>query len=88
MAQNITLLGATYNNVPAVLLPKSTSGTAKFTDVTPTTATASDVVAQKVVFLADGTQTTGTLQIVTYYTGSTTPSSSTGSNGDIYLQTS
>ena len=30
---------------------------------------------------------TGTLSFVTYYTGSGTPSSSQGSNGDIYLQT-
>ena len=30
---------------------------------------------------------TGTLSFVTYYTGSSTPSSSTGSNGDIYLKT-
>lgn len=29
---------------------------------------------------------TGTLSFVTYYTGSSTPSSSTGSNGDIYLK--
>ena len=27
------------------------------------------------------------IQIVTYYTGSSTPSSSLGSNGDIYLKT-
>ena len=31
---------------------------------------------------------TGTLSFVTYYTGSSTPSSSQGSNGDIYLKTS
>ena len=31
---------------------------------------------------------TGTLSFVTYYTGSGTPSSSQGSNGDIYLKTS
>ena len=35
-----------------------------------------------------GTQITGTLSFVTYYTGSSTPSSSLGSNGDIYLRTS
>lgn len=55
-------------------------------DITGTTATALDVVANKVFFAADGVQTTGGLNIVTYYTGSSAPSSSLGNNGDIYLQ--
>lgn len=33
MAQNITLLGASYTNVPAVQLPKTGGGTATFYDV-------------------------------------------------------
>lgn len=60
MAQNISLWGATYSNTPAVLLPKSGGGTARFTDVTPTTASASDVASGKIFFTSDGTQTTGT----------------------------
>lgn len=32
MAQNITLLGASYPNVPAVDLPKTGGGTARFID--------------------------------------------------------
>lgn len=60
MAQNISLWGATYSNTPAVLLPKSGGGTARFTDVTPTTASASDVASGKIFFDANGTQTTGT----------------------------
>lgn len=32
MAQNITLLGASYSNVPAVTLPKTGGGTATFID--------------------------------------------------------
>ena len=60
MAQNITLLGANYSNVPGVDLPKTGGGTARFTDVTPTTAAASDVAQGKVFFDASGTQTTGT----------------------------
>lgn len=59
MAQNITLLGASYPAVPAVKLPKTGGGTATFIDED---------------------------EIVTYYTGSTDPSSSTGENGDIYLK--
>ena len=59
MAQSITLWGATYNNVPAVDLPKSTSGTARFVDEE---------------------------EIITYYTGTSNPSSAQGENGDIYLK--
>ncbi len=33
-----------------------------------------------------GVLVTGTVNIVTYYTGSTDPSSSLGENGDIYLK--
>lgn len=55
-------------------------------DITPTTAVASDVISGKVFFLADGSQATGSLNIVTYYTGSSAPSSSLGNDGDIYLQ--
>lgn len=59
MSQNITLLGASYSDVPAVTLPKTGGGTAKFIDEE---------------------------EIITYYTGSSTPSSSTGDDGDIYLK--
>ena len=58
MAQ-VTIWGASYSDVPAVELPKTGGGTAKFIDEA---------------------------EIITYYTGSTTPSSSLGENGDIYLK--
>lgn len=60
MAKNITLMGASYSDVPAVQLPQTGGGTAMFTDVTGTTAVASDVASGKVFFDANGTQTTGT----------------------------
>lgn len=59
MAQNITLMGASYTGVPAVTLPKTGGGTATFVD-------------------GD--------EVITYYTGTTTPSASLGSDGDIYLK--
>lgn len=60
MAQNITLLGANYSAVPAVTLPKTGGGTAKFTDVTDTTASASDVASGKYFYDSNGTRTQGT----------------------------
>lgn len=60
MAQNVTIMGASYSDVPAVELPKTGGGTAKFTDVTDTTAVASDVATGKVFYGADGSQITGT----------------------------
>ena len=86
MAQNITLLGASYTGVPAVQLPKTGGGTAKFSDVTTTTAVASDVVSGKVFFSAAGVETNGSLIIQHYYTGNSMPSASLGENGDIYLE--
>lgn len=60
MAQNISLLGANYTNVPAVNLPKTGGGSAKFTDVSGTTAAAGDVASGKIFFDSTGTQKTGT----------------------------
>ena len=59
MAQNITIMGASYSDVPAVTLPKTGGGTATFVDES---------------------------EIVTYYTGTSNPTSSLGNDGDIYLK--
>ena len=60
MAQNITLLGASYSAVPAVTLPKTGGGTASFTDVSDTTATAADVASGTYFYTAAGERTEGT----------------------------
>ena len=60
MAQDITLMGASYSAVPAVTLPKTGGGTASFTDVTDTTAAASDVASGKYFYTAAGVRTAGT----------------------------
>lgn len=60
MAQNITLLGASYSAVPAVTLPKTGGGTASFTDVTDTTAAAADVASGKYFYTSAGVRTAGT----------------------------
>ena len=60
MAQNITLLGASYSAVPAVTLPQTGGGTARFDDCTVVTASASDVASGKIFVASNGTITTGT----------------------------
>lgn len=55
-------------------------------DLTDTTAVASDVASGKYFYGRDGVRTQGSLTFSTIYTGSSAPSSSTGVNGDIYLQ--
>lgn len=60
MAQNITLLGASYTAVPAVTLPKTGGGTARFSDASVTTAVESDVAEGKTFLLADGSIGMGT----------------------------
>ena len=60
MSQNITLLGASYSDVPAVQLPKTGGGTASFFDVSDTTASASDVASGKYFYTSAGVKTQGT----------------------------
>lgn len=60
MPYNITLQGAEYADVPAILLPKTGGGTARFTDTSPTTCSDSDVASGKIYFKSDGSQSTGT----------------------------
>lgn len=62
-----------------------TSVTGTFTS--DANATAADIVSGKSGYV-NGVKVNGSLVIVNYYTGSSAPSNSLGSNGDIYLQTS
>lgn len=60
MSKNITLLGASYSDVPAVTLPQTGSGTATFYDVSDTTAAAADVASGKYFYTSSGVKTQGT----------------------------
>ena len=61
MAQNITLMDASYSDVPSVLLPKTGGGTAQFDDTTiaSNAAAASDIASGKLAYV-NGSLVTGT----------------------------
>lgn len=62
MAQDITLLGATYNDVPAVELPKSDGGgVATFTDTSDATLSDPAMLYQGNTAYANGELITGTM---------------------------
>lgn len=51
MAQNITIMGASYSDVPAVTLPKTGGGTASFDDTTDADATAGEIAQGKTAYV-------------------------------------
>lgn len=91
MAQNVTVAGASYSDVPSVVLPKTGGGSATFTDVSDTTAAAADVASGKYFYTAAGVKTAGTatgggggslvITDVSNTTGTTAEISVSGSGG-------
>lgn len=56
-------------------------------NLTDATAAASDIRSGKTAYLSTGAKASGTLSVVTYYTSTSAPTSSQGSDGDIWLKT-
>lgn len=57
MAQNVTINGVTYNDVPEVDIPKSGGGTAKFFDTAGADIVAGDVLNGKIGYGSSGSVT-------------------------------
>ena len=62
-------------------------GNTTIIDISDTTAVASNVESGTYFYTNDGVRRQGSLEFVTYYTGTSAPSASLGQDGDIYLQT-
>lgn len=87
MAQQVKLMGAIYSDVPSVRLPDANDDLHTFVDTSDANATQNSLLEGATAYV-NGSKLTGAVTIVTYYTGSSAPSSSLGSDGDIYLRTS
>ena len=61
MAQNVVINGVTYQDVPYVDIPKSTSGTASFYDTSDATLDSGDKMLSGNTAYADGVKYTGTI---------------------------
>ena len=58
MAQNVTIAGASYSDVPAIDVPKTGGGTASFVDTSDADATAGDIALGKTAYV-NGSKITG-----------------------------
>lgn len=71
MAQNVTIQGASYSDVPAVELPKTGGGTATFVDTTNADAVQGDIAYGKTAYV-NGTLVVGSATMATASVSGTT----------------
>ena len=86
----VSLTASVTTKAAATITPGTTNQTiasGTYLTGTQTIAGDADLVASNILSTANIFGVQGNVVIQKYYTGSTTPSSSTGSNGDLYLQT-
>lgn len=65
MAKNVVINGVTYQNVPEVNIPLSSSGTARFMDTSDATLASGGSMLDGVTAYADGTKYVGTIETKT-----------------------
>ena len=95
VADKITLLQQAKSDIRQAIINKGVSvssshGFSSFDDdialiASGTNALANEIISGKVAYVGNS-NVTGTLVVEDYYTGSGTPPSSLGDNGDVYLQ--
>ena len=76
--------GSTDTYLPSAM-PAAIEAIPTGVDTSDATATAADIINGQTAYV-NGTKITGTLIVQNYYTGTTTPESTTGSDGDLYFK--
>lgn len=78
--------GSTDTYLPSAM-PAAIEAIPTGIDISDATATQADIVNGKTAYI-NGGKVTGTLIVQNYYTGTTTPESTIGEDGDLYFKVS